>query len=139
MSKTQKYREQHQELVEMVGQLKAMLNPAGLAKDGGPVRSLLSGFAGKLNVHLAMEDKALYPQLLAHKDAAVQGKAKAFMDEMGGIKDAFVAYLGKYPTPQAIQGAAAAFVVDTEGLIKVLAKRIQSEDSDLYALVDRLE
>ena len=139
MSKTQKYREQHQELVAMVGQLKPLLNPAGLAKDGGAARSLLSAFAGKLNVHLAMEDKALYPQLLNHKDAAVQGKAKAFMDEMGGIKEAFTAYLGKYPSAMAIQAAASAFIADTEGLVKVLAKRIQAEDSDLYALVDRLD
>ena len=139
MSKTQKYREQHQELVAMVGQLQPLLKPATLAQDASWARSLLSGLAGKLNVHLAMEDKALYPQLLQHKDPAVQAKAKAFIDEMGGIKDAFAAFLGKYPSAQAIQGSPQGFVTDTEAVVKVLARRIQAEDSDLYALVDRLD
>lgn len=123
----------------MVGQLQPLLKPAALAQDASAVRTLLSGLAGKLNVHLAMEDKALYPQLLQHKDPAVQAKAKAFMEEMGGIKAAFSGYLGKYPSAQAIQAASQGFVTDTEAVIKVLAKRIQAEDSDLYELVDRLD
>jgi Hemerythrin HHE cation binding domain len=138
MSKTEKFRETHKELIEMVGQLQPLLNPAKLSKESAQARSLLGQFAAKLNMHLAMEDKALYPQLLQHKDPLVQAKAKAFMDQMGGIKDAFTAYMGKYPSAHAIEAAATAFISDTEGLIKVLAKRIQSEDSDLYALVDRL-
>lgn len=138
MSRTEKFREQHKELVDMVGLLQPLLSPAKLSKEGALARSLLGQFAAKLNIHLAMEDKALYPQLLQHKDLAVQAKAKAFMDQMGGIKDAFTAYMGKYPSAHAIEAAPTAFISDTEGLIKVLAARIQSEDSDLYALVDRL-
>jgi hemerythrin-like domain-containing protein len=138
MSRTTTYREQHQELVGVVGQLSALLDPAQLAKDAQLVRSVLIHLAGKLNLHLAMEDKALYPQLLKHADPAVQAKAKAFIDEMGGIKEAFGDYLKRYPNSQTIQGAAEAFVSDTQGLIKVLAKRIQAEDSDLYAMVDQL-
>jgi len=139
MSRTEKFREQHRDLVAMVGQLAPHLTPARLAKESAEVRSLLSQFAAKLNVHLAMEDKALYPQLLQHKDPAVQGKAKTFMDQMGGIKEAFSGYMAKYPTAHAIEASPAGFISDTEGLIKVLAARIQAEDSDLYALVDRLE
>ena len=138
MSKTQHYRDQHQELTAMVGQLQIFLDPGNLAKDASEPRHLLSLFAAKLNMHLALEDKALYPQLLKHKDSAVQAKAKRFMDEMGSIKEAFGAYMGKYPSAQAIQAAPAAFITDSNGLIKVLAKRIHSEDSDLYALVDQI-
>ena len=137
-SKTQMFRDQHKDLVDMVGQLKPALDVAKLAKDGSAARSLLIGLAGKLNVHLSMEDKSLYPQLLKHQDSSVQAKAKTFMTQMGGIKEAFLAFLGKYPTPQAIQTSAAAFVADTQGIIQVLAKRIDAENSDLYALVDRL-
>ena len=122
----------------MVGQLQSLLDQTKLAADVSEPRHLLSLFAAKLNVHLALEDKALYPQLLKHTDPGVQAKVKAFSDEMGGIKGAFTAYMGKYPSAQAIQAAPGSFVVDTNNLAKVLGKRIQAEDSDLYALVDRL-
>jgi len=137
-SKTEMFRTQHKDLLGIVGQLRHLLDPTKLAKDGAPARTLLNQLAGKLNVHLAMEDKSLYPQLLKYKDPAVQAKAKTFMDQMGGIKEAFGAYMAKYPSAQVIEKAAAAFVSDSEGLAKVVAKRMQSEDMDLYALVDRL-
>ncbi len=39
-------------------------NVDALSNDASEVRSLLSKLLGKLNVHLSMEDKTLYPKLL---------------------------------------------------------------------------
>ena len=138
MSQTDKYRAQHRELEAVVGQLVPLLDPAALAGNATAARSLLSQLAGKLNVHLAMEDSALYPTLLKHPRPEVQAKAKAFMVEMGGIKKAFVDYLARWPSGPAIQAKPAEFITETESLAGALAKRIHSEDHDLYVMVDEL-
>jgi Hemerythrin HHE cation binding domain len=138
MARTDKFRSQHAELVQAAADFSKLLSPAQLGKDGGPARQQLAQLAGKLNVHLAMEDKSLYPGLLRHKDPAVQAKAKKFIDEMGGIKKAFAAYSGKWPSAAAIQANAGGFVQETQALFGVLAQRIQAEDNDLYKLVDAL-
>jgi iron-sulfur cluster repair protein YtfE (RIC family) len=138
MAMTDKYRDQHQELLGVVGEIQKLLNPGTLAAHSDAARKALSTLAGKLNIHLAMEDSVLYPSLLKHKDPSVQAKAKQFMDEMGGIKQAFGAYLAKWPTASSIQQNPADFVKETQALFQVLGKRIQAEDSDLYALADRV-
>lgn len=138
MARTEIFRKQHKELLDLAGQMKSWLDPGKLARDAAAVMPLLSQLAGKLKIHLAAEDNGLYPQLTAHPNAAVKGKAKQFQDEMGGILKVFSGYTAKYPTARAIQSAAPAFVKETLGLFEVLAKRIKAEDNDLYPLLDSL-
>lgn len=138
MALTDRYREQHQELLAIVGDLSKLLNASTLGTNADAARKTLSSLAGKLNVHLAMEDSVLYPTLLKHKDPSVQAKAQKFMDEMGGIKQAFGAYLGKWPTATAIQQDPQGFIQATQGVFQVLGKRIQAEDGDLYTMADRV-
>ncbi len=138
MQRTEKFRDTHRELVQIVGEISKLLKVDELGKDASAVRSLLSQLAAKLNMHLAMEDKALYPELLRHKDPGVQAKAKAFVAQMGGIKEAFVGYLARYPSVQAIQASPQKFIQETQQVFQVLADRIQAEDNDLHPLVDRL-
>jgi hypothetical protein len=136
MGKTQVYRDQHVEILSLAGKLKAMLDVEKLKQDGAAARTLLSALAGKVTVHLAMEDKSLYPALLASADPTIQAKAKRFTDEMGGIKQALTKYLARYPSGTVIAQSAAGFVKETTAMLAVLGKRVQAEDSDLYVAVD---
>lgn len=138
MSRTTKFREQHVELLALAKEIAPLLNSAGMERDAEKVRHLLSQLAGKLNIHLAMEDNSLYPELLRHANPEIQSKAKAFVDEMGGIKKAFGEYLAKYPSAPAIQASAEGFAKDTQALFAVLGKRIEAEDSVLYPMLDSL-
>jgi hypothetical protein len=139
MKRTQVFREQHADLLSMATKLKPLLDAGKLKQDASAARVMLSNLAGKLNVHLAMEDKSLYPDLLASNDPTVKAKAKKFVTEMGGIKEAFKSYMGRYPSPEAIAKASAEFVKETSEILGVLGKRIHAEDTDLYVAVDNLK
>lgn len=136
MSRSDSFRSQHGEILQMVKEIAPLLNLAQLAQDAGAVRGMLTKLAGKLSVHLAMEDKSLYPLMLANGDPRVKGTAQRFSDEMGGIKQVFEQYSKKWPTPSAIQGNPEAFVKETKGLFDALGKRITRENNELYPLYD---
>ncbi|MBI5827735.1 MAG: hemerythrin domain-containing protein [Deltaproteobacteria bacterium] len=138
MISTTSFREQHKEMLAIAGEISKGLNVEALKKDASNVRTLLSRLAGKLSVHLAMEDNALYPALVNHQDASVRNMANGFVREMGGIKKALDAYTRKWATATLIQNAAADFVKDTRELFTALARRIGKEDNELYAVIDRL-
>lgn len=138
MSFTESYRKQHKEMLDIATQISQHLKPDVLAKDAKPVRSLLSQLFGKLNIHLAMEDKALYPRLLQHDDTKVKQMANSFIKEMGGIAEAAKEYNGKWAQITKIQDSPQEFIQDTKGLFSTLAKRIQKEDNELYELVDKI-
>ena len=134
MSRTDNLKRQHQEIVKIVTEISGYLIPDRAKADAPKVHTLLSSLAGKLKLHLATEDKILYPELLKHNDEKVKVVTKKFMTEMGTIGAVFEGYLGKWKTPADIQNNPAGFVADTKGLFDVLAKRVTKEEAELYPL-----
>ncbi|HGY55230.1 MAG TPA: hemerythrin domain-containing protein [Caldithrix abyssi] len=137
MAITDQYRRQHSDLLNIAHQIAAELNPARLSNDATTVRSLLSTLAGKLSIHLAMEDKSLYPKLMQNSNPDVKATAKKFIDEMGGIAKAFDNYKNKWPHAMAIQKNPNDFISETKTLFNVLSKRIEKENKELYPLLER--
>src|SRR4051812_41362316 len=92
MGFTDKFRTQHDEILAIAGEITDKLKTNA---DAAVVRKLLSSMAGKVNFHLAMEDKALYPRLL-QADSKAQSLANKFSKEMGGLAQVFVDYNAKW-------------------------------------------
>lgn len=135
MSATASFRKQHAEIIEIVRAIDS--NLPKLPAAANEVRSQLNNLAAKVNVHLAIEDEALYPRLRAHSDARIQATAKKFTEEMGGIKDTFQKYLRTW-SEGAIRGNATGFAAETKSLFSALGQRIQRENTELYPLLDKL-
>ena len=138
MGRTDDLRTKHQELLNIAAQISGELDAGKLSEGAKQARSLLSTLAGKLGIHLAVEDKNLYPELLNHKDENVRATAKRFIDEMGDIAEAFKNYVDKWPHSKAIQDNPQDFITETKGIFDALSTRISKEDNELYSLVDKL-
>ena len=137
MTFTEPYRKQHGELLELAGQIGGCLNAEALKVDAGAVSQLLSSLAGKLNVHLAMEDNALYPRLMKSADTEVVATAQQYTEEMGGIKKVFGAYVNQWNNVAAIQTSPDEFITQTKDLFGALAQRIEKENTILYPMADK--
>ena len=135
--RTAVFRRQHEELAQSVAEISELLDADELAKGASVVSGHLSILSGKLTVHLAMEDKGLYPRLVRHPKAPVRDLAQRFMNEMGSIHDIFRAYLTRWRDPLQIERHAPKFVEETKTLLSALTQRIAREDNELYPMVDR--
>lgn len=137
MAKSDPFKAQHKELLDLAGKLKPMIaSPDTVKAKVADIRVALTALTGKINIHLGMEDNTLYKAMLANPKS--KATAERFQQEMGGIKTAFVAYVGKWGTPAAITGNPAGFIAETNGILTALGGRIQKEEKDLYALYDTL-
>ncbi len=136
MSNTQRFRDQHDDLLKIASEISSHLNVDELSNDASEARLLLSKLLGKLTIHLAMEDKALYPQMLGHSDERVRDMARKFMEEMGGLRGAVNAYKKKWSSALPIQNDPTDFISQTKGIFDALANRIEREDNELYKMVD---
>lgn len=135
MGITEPLRKQHAEIVEAVREIDAGLDPQRLVKSAGEIRSRLSALIGKLSIHLAMEDKALYPSLEMHADAKVREIGVKFAREMTGVKPAVETFSKKWSEAQ-IAKDAAAFCAEAKKLFAVLGDRIKRENAELYPLLE---
>lgn len=133
MGFTDKFRVQHNDILKLAGEITGELNASA---DAAKVRKLLSNMAGKINFHLAMEDKALYPRLLEQKDTQVNALATRFMKEMGGLGEVFTAYNSKWQV-SAIRANPSQFTDETRQVFAALTNRIARENRELYPLADR--
>jgi hypothetical protein len=139
MARTDSFRKHHDEIMAIAREINGMLDSTIADKVADNIRALLSRLAGLVNLHLAMEDKALYPTLLAHSDPAVAATARRFSDEMGSVAAAFVAYIGAWPTAAAIKADPVRFTTESKAIFNALSKRIHRENVELYVLLDGVE
>lgn len=137
MGRTDRFRAQHADLVKVVKDISAVLQPAKLATAHEDAKKQLASLAGKISMHLATEDQALYPSLVGHADPKIKDLANKYQSEMGEIRKVFEAYNKKWSTGTAIKDNPAGFCSETNELFKVLAKRIEREDNELYPMVDK--
>jgi iron-sulfur cluster repair protein YtfE (RIC family) len=133
MGFSDKFRAQHDEILAMAGEITVKLKGK---PDATEIRKLLSNLAGKVNFHLAMEDKALYPRLMQVKGSDAQVTATKFQNEMGGLAEVFSSYNSKWQV-SAIRSDFEGFAEQTRKVLGALAHRISRENADLYPLADR--
>jgi hypothetical protein len=132
MGFTDKFRQQHEEILGIAGELQKMMKTKADPQD---LRTVLSSLAGKLNFHLAMEDKALYPRVMKI-DAAAHAVATRFVEEMGGLAEQFAAFNNKWQV-SAIRKDADGFASEAHKIFNALGKRVARENAELYPLADK--
>ncbi len=135
---TDSYRKQHVELLELAGKLAAKLSKDEVTSNSAEIVSMLSQFASKLNMHLTMEDKALYPKLMASSNPKTAQTAKEYMTEMGGIKQVVEKYIAAWSLAKNITAEPQKFIDESKGIVAALKTRIDKENNILYPLADAL-
>lgn len=137
MKATDRYRQQHAEIMTLAAELSRRLAPETVVTQSAEIRKLLSELSGKIIVHLAAEDTVLYPRLFSSKDNATQTLARRFADEMGPIAQTFRTYATRWGSEGAIRTKPNDFAKESQAIIKALGDRIRKENVELYPLADR--
>lgn len=138
MSMTDNLKHQHETILQLVQQIQQDLTPDKLAGDASNVKEALSLLSRRLATHLAVEDKALYPMLIARHSESARRTTIKFVEEMGGLADLFKTYAAKWNSTEQIQEKAAEFCEESEAIFLFLRNRIRREEAELYPLADIL-
>lgn len=111
---------------------------AGLVAQVAQARPDLAGlstvrwrFNRLLLMHLAKEDKLLYPQLAQSSSARTARLAERFAAEVCGLAADYAAYMQRWPVER-IEGEWSLFGQDTRRIVAVLKTRIKREETELY-------
>jgi serine/threonine protein kinase len=135
---TDNFRRQHEELAKLGADLLQRLSepPESVKANASELRRMMARFAGKLSVHASMENEALYPRLLEHRDQRIRDKARTLFDEVKNIYSSFGIFTKRWPTTESIESDPAAYAKDSKKVLKTLWMRMVRENDELYPLVD---
>jgi len=90
----------------------------------------------RLALHLAHEDRHVYPDLKAHVDPTIARLAARYEHEMGDLDQRFRHYIAQWSSNRVI-AEWPKFVLETRTLLTSLAQRIRRQENELYPLIDR--
>lgn len=95
----------------------------------------LRAVRARIELHLVVEDRFLYPELCAARDPELRQRAQSFQIEVGDLREQFIHFADQHlhgqPEPLALAEATAA-------LLQALRRRIERENSELYPLAAAL-
>lgn len=135
MSNVESLRRQHLDVLEIVDNIDLLIKKREFEVNGNDIAKNINLLAGKLNIHLSTEDKFMYPKLRESSDDNLRKLAEEYSSEMGHIFQTFSQYKERYNTRTKILSSPEDFKKDTIEVFKVLRKRINKEDKELYNLI----
>jgi hemerythrin-like domain-containing protein len=138
MSATERYRQHHTELHALFARIEGLLHNTAGNGWAGELTRLLAEFTGRLSTHLSVEDTSLYPTLTASGNPALAAMAQRYQTEMGDLYSTYMDFWRRWRTPAQVQREMAAFLPEARQLFSRLKGRIHREDTELYALADKV-
>lgn len=137
MSSLAQLRAEHAELVRIVGELQVLIG-----RETPPPQVELFQVRRKLSsvliAHLKAEDWVLYPPLLSSDDPVIADTAQHFVDEMGGLAQAYSVFNEKWDA-LSIEADWSHYQAEAKDIIDALTNRIIRENRDLYPLLERVQ
>lgn len=89
-----------------------------------------------IRLHLAIEDRMLYPALVNAGDPKIAAIGKRFQHEMGGLAAAYEDFAARWDTASRIAAHPQDFGQQLEAMLQALHARIQHEDRELLPLAE---
>lgn len=130
-----KFKQQHVEIISCISALRALVK-SGIHGNAAELSKLIISMSATIRLHLAVEDKILYPALQRAKDSSLAAMGKEFQDEMNGIASAYLDFARKWNTTPAILRNPEEFRSDANTILKILHDRMHRENVDFYPAVE---
>lgn len=124
--------EQHRAIEEEMTAIRQLIHTANFTDQAEELVRHICTLAGKIGVHLSMEDKSMYPRLAESSDEQIRLMSVRYQEQMGGIAGRFTQYKEKYNTRQKLLEHAADFKSETQKIFQEIDQRIAKEEHELY-------
>ena len=134
---TSRIKSDHDALYASMGELRWLVQ-VGDASQAAAMFAELKKLDATLKLHLAIEDRMLYPALANAPDPRVAALGKRFQHEMGGLAATYGDFAARWDSAAGIAAAPELFGREATAVLDALHARIQQEDRDLLPLAESI-
>ena len=132
-----KFRQEHADVMNSVGVLRELVH-AGANEHAEEIVAQLLAMTGAIKLHLAAEDRVLYPALAKASDPLVAQTSRMFQQEMGGLADTLTAFVSRWNLAAKISKNPQGFRDEANAVFKALHMRVQRENRELYPMAEAM-
>ncbi len=127
---------EHRLILHVAADLRGLAEMVRTRADAVEATMLIDRLDGLLTRHLEREDGEVYPALMGSSDAEVRRLARDAVEDMGGLRQAWAAFVAA-STPDDVLRDPARFAAACAAVVGALAERVLFEDETLYPLAER--
>jgi len=127
----------HADMLEMIGDLRAMMTKEQLSirPNAMTAHKLICTLADKMKQHMTDQDRSIYPDLLIHQDPKLKSMAWGFLNGQKPMRKQFEQYHAKW-LKNCDFNFTDEFIADTFELFDMIEGRIQREESILIPTLE---
>eukprot|EP01133_Synstelium_polycarpum_P021111 gene21111-25364_t len=132
-----KFKQQHLAILAAIDALRRLAR-GGVAAQAQAIAAQIIAMSGVIKLHLAVEQRYLYPAAQACGVARVARLGREYENEMHGIAGAYFDFAGRWNTPVRLAAEPEAFRSEANTVLHALYQRMRREDHDLYPAIESL-
>ena len=132
-----KFKHQHEDILADIAALRQLVR-GGIEGNAERIAARIIAMSGNIKLHLAVEDKVLYPTLSGCGDAALARMSHLYQLEMNGIVAAYMAFATTWNSAAHLLAAPEKFRAEANGVLRRVYERIKKEDLEFYPAAEAL-
>lgn len=132
-----KFKQTHLDVQRCIRELRQH-SKAGIAERAGEISRLVNTMSSLIKLHLAAEDKVLYPALQRCGDARLARLGEQFQQDMQTLLPAYSAFARRWVTAALVKADPEGFRSDANTVLRALHARVKREDHDFYPAIDAM-
>ncbi|MGV8898647.1 MAG: hemerythrin domain-containing protein [Burkholderiaceae bacterium] len=130
-----KFKQQHIEILSSVDSLRQCAK-GGISENAEEISKLIISMSSVIKLHLAVEDKILYPALQSGNNVALANMGKKFQDEMKAIAAGYMDFALRWNNASRVTQDPEGFRSDANTVLKILYERMQKENTAFYPAIE---
>lgn len=132
-----KFKHQHIDILSAIARLRQLVQ-GGIAEQANDIAHSIVAMSGTIRLHLAVEDRVLYPALEASGNQAMAGMGQKYRDEMEGIAGSYLAFASRWNTARGLAAEPETFRAEANQVLKALYERMKREDREFYPAIEAI-
>lgn len=132
-----RFKQEHADVMNSVAVLRELVH-TGVNEHAEEIVVQLLAMTGAIKLHLAAEDRVLYPALANASDPLVAQTSRMFQQEMGGLANTLTAFVSRWNLAAKISQNPQGFRDEANAVFKALHMRVQRENRELYPMAEAM-
>jgi len=133
----EQFKREHVDLLTAVTELRDLVQ-SGVQECASAIVKQLMTMSATIKLHLAAEDRVLYPALACAEDPQIAHIGKRFQEEMGDLAQVYAAFVSRWNLAAKVSKDPEGFRSDANNVFNALHLRVQRENRELYSLAERV-
>lgn len=133
-----RFKHQHVDILQRIDALRELAH-GGIEKNALLIAEQVQGLGTVVKLHLAIEDRILYPAVRQARDARIAAMGESYQQEMKGIANACIRFVAKWSDPGRVTDEPEVFRSEANTVLRNVYQRMQRENREFYPAIEQMQ